>query len=144
MAFRGHFEHTLDAKNRLSIPARFRASFSAGVVLAKDPEPCMAVWTPDTHEAIIERALGGLNPMGSQYRKVSRFYQGNSFETDLDASGRVILPPPLLDHAGIAKEVVVVGVGDHLEVWSDERWREQQQALDAEIGEVTERLGHPS
>ena len=144
MAFRGHFEHTLDAKNRLSIPARFRASFSAGVVLAKDPEPCMAVWTPDTHEAIIERALGGLNPMGSQYRKVSRFYQGNSFETDLDASGRVILPPPLLGHAGIAKEVVVVGVGDHLEVWSDERWREQQQALDAEIGEVTERLGHPS
>jgi MraZ protein len=144
LAFRGHFEHTLDAKNRLSIPARFRASFSAGVVLAKDPEPCMAVWTPDTHEAIIERALGGLNPMGSQYRKVSRFYQGNSFETDLDASGRVILPPPLLGHAGIAKEVVVVGVGDHLEVWSDERWREQQQALDAEIGEVTERLGHPS
>ena len=144
MAFRGHFEHSLDAKNRLSIPARFRASFSAGVVLAKDPEPCMAVWTPDTHEAIIERALGGMNPMGSQYRKVSRFYQGNSFETDLDASGRVILPPPLLGHAGIAKEVVVVGVGDHLEVWSDERWREQQQALDAEIGEVTERLGHPS
>ena len=144
MAFRGHFEHTLDAKNRLSIPARFRASFSAGVVLAKDPEPCMAVWTPDTHEAIIERALGGLNPMGSQYRKVSRFYQGNSFETDLDASGRVILPPPLLGHAGIAKEVVVVGVGDHLEVWSDERWREQQEALDAEIGEVTERLGHSS
>ncbi len=144
MAFRGHFEHTLDAKNRLSIPARFRASFSAGVVLAKDPEPCMAVWTPDTHEAIIERALGNLNPMGSEYRKLSRFYQGNSFEIDLDASGRVILPAPLLAHAGIAKEVVVVGVGDHLEVWSAERWQRQQEALDAEIGEVTERLGHPS
>ena len=138
MAFRGHFEHTLDAKNRLSIPARFRTSFSAGVVLAKDPEPCMAVWTPDTHEAIIERALGELN------RKLSRFYQGNSFEIDLDASGRVILPAPLLAHAGIAKEVVVVGVGDHLEVWSAERWQRQQEALDAEIEEVTERLGHPS
>jgi MraZ protein len=134
----------LDAKNRLSIPARFRASFSAGVVLAKDPEPCMAVWTPDTHEAIIERALGNLNPMGSEYRKLSRFYQGNSFEIDLDASGRVILPAPLLAHAGIAKEVVVVGVGDHLEVWSAERWQRQQEALDAEIEEVTERLGHPS
>jgi MraZ protein len=144
LAFRGHFEHTLDAKNRLSIPARFRASFSAGVVLAKDPEPCMAVWTPDTHEAIIERALGNLNPMGSEYRKLSRFYQGNSFEIDLDASGRVILPAPLLAHAGIAKEVVVVGVGDHLEVWSAERWQRQQEALDAEIEEVTERLGHPS
>ena len=77
----------------------------------------MAVWTPETHEAIIERALGGLNPMGSEYRKLSRFYQGNSFEIELDAGGRVTLPPPLLDHAAIEKEVVVVGVGDHLEVW---------------------------
>jgi MraZ protein len=144
LAFRGHYDHSLDAKNRLSIPAKFRTAFSSGVVLAKDPEPCLAVWTPDTHEAIIARALGGLNPMGSEYRKVSRFYQGNSFEVELDASGRVTLPPPLLAHARIEKEVVVVGVGDHLELWSRERWTDQQRALDAEIEEVTERLGHPS
>ena len=144
MAFRGHFEHSLDAKNRLSIPARFRASIAAGTVLAKDPEPCVAVWTPETHEAIIQRALAGLNPMGSQYRKLSRFYQGNSFEIDLDASGRVTLPPPLLAHAGIEKEVVVVGVGDHLEVWDKGRWLREQEGLDAQIGEVTESLGNPS
>jgi MraZ protein len=144
LAFRGHYEHSLDAKNRLSIPARFRAAFSNGTVLAKDPETCVAVWTPEAHEAIIERALGGLNPMGSQYRKLSRFYQGNSFEIDLDASGRVTLPPPLLAHAGIEKDVVVVGVGDHLEVWGKERWNREQEALDAQIGEVTERLGNPS
>jgi MraZ protein len=54
------------------------------------------------------------------------------------------LPPPLLAHAGIEKEVVVVGVGDHLEVWGRKRWQEEQDSLDAEIGEVTERLGNPS
>ena len=144
MAFRGHYEHSLDAKNRLSIPARFRASFSGGTVLAKDPEPCVAIWTPEAHESIIERALAGLNPMGSEYRKLSRFYQGNSFEIPLDASGRVTLPAPLLTHSGIAKDVVVVGVGDHLEVWGADHWRTQQEALDAEIEEVTERLGNPS
>ena len=144
LSFRGHYEHSLDAKNRLSIPARFRAAFSSGVVLAKDPETCVAVWTPVTHEEIIERALGGLNPMGSEYRKLSRFYQGNSFDVELDSSGRVTLPPPLLGHASIEKEVVVVGVGDHLEVWGKERWAHEQESLDAEIGEVTERLGHPS
>jgi MraZ protein len=144
LAFRGHFEHTLDAKNRLSIPARFRAAFSSGTVLAKDPETCVAVWPSETHEAIIERALAGLNPVGSEYRKLSRFYQGNSFDIDLDASGRVTLPSSLLSHAGIEKEVVVVGVGDHLEVWGQERWRREQEALDAEIGEVTDRLGNPS
>jgi MraZ protein len=144
LSFRGHYEHSLDAKNRLSIPARFRAAFSSGVVLAKDPETCVAVWTPETHEAIIERALGELNPMGQQYRKLSRFYQGNSFEVELDASGRVTLPHTLLSHGEIEKEVVVVGVGDHLEVWGRERWEREQRDLDAEIGEVTERLGHPS
>ena len=144
MAFRGHYEHSLDAKNRLSIPTRFRAAFSSGVVLAKEPEPCVAIWTPDTHEAIIERALSGMNPMGSEHRKLSRFFQGNSFEMELDASGRVTVPPPLLGHSGIEKEVVVVGVGDHLEVWGRERWQTEQEALDSEIGEVTERLGNPS
>ena len=144
MAFRGHFEHSLDAKNRLSIPARFRTAFASGTVLAKDPETCVAVWTPQTHETIIERALSGLNPMGSEYRKLSRFYQGNSFEIELDASGRVTLPPTLMAHAGIEKEVVVVGVGDHLEVWGRERWESEQKALDSEIEEVTERLGHAS
>jgi MraZ protein len=144
LAFRGHYEHSLDSKNRLSIPARFRASFSDGVVLAKDPETCVAVWAPATPAGLIERALGGLNPMGSEYRKLSRFYQGNSFEIDLDASGRVTLPPTLLTHADVEKEVVVVGVGDHLEVWGKERWQREQEALDQEIGEVTERLGNPS
>jgi MraZ protein len=144
LAFRGHFEHSLDAKNRLSIPSRFRAAFSNGTVLAKDPETCIAVWTPETHEAIIERALGGLNPMGSEYRKAARYHVGNSFEVDLDAAGRVTLPTKLLGHAGIEKEVVVVGVGDHLEIWSADGWQRQQEALDAEIGEVTERLGNPS
>jgi MraZ protein len=144
LAFRGHFEHSLDAKNRLSIPARFRAQFSSGTVLAKDVEPCVGVWTPEAHEANLERALGEMNPMAPEYRKLSRFYQGNSFEIALDASGRVTLPPPLLAHAGIAREVVVVGVGDHLEVWAGERWSEVQDALDAEIEEVTQRLGNPS
>ena len=144
MAFRGHFEHSLDAKNRLSIPARFREAFSDGTVLAKDPETCVAIWPSPTHEAIIERALSGLNPLGREYRKVARFYQGNSFDADLDSAGRVTLPPRLLAHAGIAKEVVVVGVGDHLEVWDRTRWDSEQPALDAEIEEVTERLGNPS
>ena len=144
MAFRGHYEHSLDSKNRLSIPARFRAAFSSGVVLAKEPETCVAVWTPEIHESIIERALGGLNPIGSEYRKLSRYYQGNSFEVELDSAGRVTLPATLLGHATIEKDVVVVGVGDHLEVWARERWEREQSSLDDEIEEVTERLGHPS
>ena len=63
----------------------------------------MAVWTPQAREEIIERALGGLNPMGSEYRKLSRYHQGNSFEVELDSTGRVTLPGSLLAHAGVAR-----------------------------------------
>ena len=144
MAFRGQYEHSLDSKNRLAIPARFRSSFSSGLVLAKDVDACVAVWTPDRHEAIIERALEGLNPMGARYRKLSRFFQGNSYDLELDSAGRVTLGPKLLEHAGVEKEVTVVGVGDHLEIWDRERWSEGEAARDAEIEEVTELLGNPS
>lgn len=144
MAYRGHYEHSLDAKHRLSIPARFRATFSSGLVLAKDSDDCISVWTPETHESIIERALAGKNPLGREYKGVQRFFQANSFDVELDSAGRVTLPPPLLAHAKIEKEVVVAGVGDHLEVWGRERWEREQQALDASIGEVTESLGDPS
>jgi MraZ protein len=126
------------------VPARFRAAFSDGVVLAKDAETCVAAWTPSVHESIIERSLAGLNPLSRQHKKLSRFYQGNSFEAELDSAGRVTLPSPLLEHAGISKDVVVVGVGDHIELWSHERWQAEQQELDRSIGEVTEDLGNPS
>jgi MraZ protein len=144
MAFRGHYEHSLDAKHRLSIPSRFRAAFSSGLVLAKDSDACISVWAPEAHEATVERALGGKNPLGSEYKRIQRFFQANSFDLELDSSGRVTLPPPLMSHAGVEKEVVVAGVGDHLEVWGNERWQEEQDALDASIGEVTDSLGDPS
>jgi len=144
MAFRGHFEHSLDAKHRLSIPSRFRAAFASGLVLAKDSDACISVWTPEAHEHTVGRALQEKNPLHPEYKRLQRFFQANSFDLELDSSGRVTLPPPLMSHAGVEKEVVVAGVGDHLEVWGSERWREEQEALDASIGEVTASLGDPS
>jgi transcriptional regulator MraZ len=144
MAFRGHYEHSLDAKHRLSIPAKFRAAFSSGVVLAKDADACISVWTAATHESTVERALAGKNPFSPEYKQLQRYFQGNAFDLELDSAGRVTLPAPLLAHAGIEKDVVVTGVGRNLEIWSRERWDEQQQALEQRIGEVTEALGHPS
>ncbi len=141
MAFRGHYEHSLDAKHRLSIPARFRTAFSSGLVLAKDTDACISAWTPDAHESTVERALAGRNPFGRDYKGLQRYFQANSFDMELDSSGRVTLPPPLMEHAGIEREVVVAGVGDHIEVWGRERWQEEQQVLDESIGEVTDSLG---
>jgi MraZ protein len=144
MAFRGHYEHSLDAKHRLSIPAKFRAALSQGVVLAKDSDACISVWTAEGHESTVERALAGKNPFSPEYKALQRYFQGNAFDAELDSSGRVTLPPPLLAHAGIEKDVVVAGVGGNLEIWSRERWEQEQQALEQGIREVTGSLGDPS
>ena len=144
MAFRGHFDYSLDAKNRLNVPAKFRAAFSSGVVLAKGLEPCVAVWAPDTFERWTESFLSNLNPVSPERRKLTRYFAGSSFDAELDSAGRVTLNNALLEHAGIQKEVVIVGNLDHLEIWDRDRWNEDQQALNAEVAGIAESLGHPS
>jgi MraZ protein len=144
LAFRGHFDYSLDAKKRLNVPPKFRASFSGGVVLAKGIEPCVAIWTPDGFEQWTESFLSRLGPLSRERRKLTRFFAGSSFDAELDSAGRVTLNQPLLDHASISKEVVLVGNIDHLEVWDRDKWIADQRELSDEIVEIAESLEHPS
>jgi MraZ protein len=144
LAFRGHFDYSLDAKKRLNVPPKFRASFSGGVVLAKALEPCVAIWTPDGFEQWTESFLSRLGPLSPERRKLTRFFAGSSFDAELDSAGRVTLNQALLDHASIQKELVVVGNLDHLEVWDRDKWLADQRELSDEIVEIAESLGHPS
>jgi transcriptional regulator MraZ len=144
LAFRGQFDFSLDAKNRLNVPAKFRPAFSDGVVLAKALEPCVAIWAPASFEAWTESFLSNLNPVSRERRSLTRYFAGNSWDAELDSAGRVTLNAPLLGHAGISKEVVVIGNLDHIEVWDRGRWHKDQETLDSEIVEIAESLGHPS
>ena len=144
MAFRGQFDFSLDAKNRLNVPAKFRPAFSNGVVLAKALEPCVAIWAPEAFEAWTDSFLSNLNPVSRERRQLTRYFAGNSWDVELDSAGRVTLNQALLEHAGIQKDVVIVGNLDHLEIWDRDRWNEDQQALNAEVAGIAESLGHPS
>jgi MraZ protein len=144
VAFRGHYEYALDAKKRLNVPAKIRAAFSAGVVLAQAPEPCVTIWVPDEFERWTQSFLSNLNPLSPERRKLTRYFAGTSFDAELDSAGRVTLNQALIDHAGIDREVVIVGNLDHLEVWDRRRWGEERDALNQEISGIAESLGHPS
>jgi MraZ protein len=144
MAFRGHFDHSLDAKNRLTVPTKFRATFSSGIVLAKGLEPCISLWTPEGFESWTDSFLSNLNPVSAERRKLTRFFAGSSFDAELDSAGRVTLNAPLLNHAKIEREVVLVGNLDHLEVWDRATWQSDQDQLADEIVGIAESLGHPS
>ena len=144
MAFRGAFDYTLDAKNRLTVPAKFRATLSEGVVLARGVEPCVAVWRASDYEDFINNALRNLNAMTPEYRKLQRYYSANAFDVELDGAGRVMVPPALMAHAGLEKDVVVTGAGTSLEVWDRERWKAHDDELSADISDLTASLGHPA
>ena len=139
-SFRGTFDYTLDAKNRLTVPARFRAVLADGVVMAKSTEPCVQLWVPDDYDRFTASALATLNPASPDARKLRRFFSANSHDTELDSAGRVMFPSFLLDHASLKKDVVVTGAGDCLEVWDRGEWSGYNDALAAEADEITARL----
>lgn len=142
MIFRGTFDYSLDAKNRLTVPARFRAALAEGVVLAKGLEPCVALWTPSGYDAYTQASLAGFHPLSPEAQKLKRFFAANSLDTDLDAAGRVMVPPFLLEHAGLSKEVVVTGSGDALEIWDRKTWADYNAALASDVSDITASLGH--
>jgi MraZ protein len=142
MVFRGTFDYSLDVKNRLTVPARYRAALSAGVVLAMGLERCVALWTPDGYDAYTQASLAGFHPLSPEAQKLKRFFSANSLETELDAAGRIMLPAFLIDHAGLEKEVVVTGSGDALEIWDRATWAEYNAALASAVNDITSHLGH--
>jgi MraZ protein len=140
MALRGTFDYSLDAKNRLTVPAKFRGSLGERVVLAKGTAKCVTVWTPDEFDAYVAAALAGEHPLSPRADQINRYFQANSVELEIDSAGRVGIPPFLMDHAGLAKEVVVTGVGSRLEVWDRQAWADYNANLD--IAELTASFGN--
>jgi MraZ protein len=140
MAFRGTFELTLDAKNRLTVPAKLRAALAEGVVLAKGVERNVGIWKPQDYEARIHATLAGRNPASPQARELQRYFSSGAFDTELDAAGRVMIPAVLGEHAGLRREVVVTGGGECLEVWDRDAWREYESDLTNRITDITASL----
>jgi MraZ protein len=142
MAFRGTFDYSLDAKNRLTVPAKFRAALSDGVVLAKAVDPCVALWTAGAYDEFVDATLSNFAPGSQDAQKYKRFFSANALDAELDAAGRVMIPAFLIEHAGLTKEVVVTGAGDSLEIWNKATWADYNAALAGDISEITSRLGH--
>ena len=140
--FRGSFDHSLDAKNRLTVPARYRAALADGVVLAMpvDLKPCVGVWRPEEYETYTQRALAELPPLSSRLNEMERFFYGSSHDTELDAAGRIMVPGFLGEYAKLSKDVVVVGVGDRMELWDRAAWGEHRSTLLSGVAEVTARV----
>ncbi len=141
MAFRGQHEHSLDAKDRLTIPARFRAALDDGVVLFEELDKCVSIYPVAEYGELTRNYLDSLNPLTKRGRMMRRRFHARSHDEKLDSAGRVRVPKHLIDHAGLSGACMVVGVDDHLEVWEPDAWRAHDAEIDAQADELAESLG---
>jgi MraZ protein len=138
--FFGEYEHTIDEKSRLTLPARFRDALAGGVVLARGLDANVDVYPRATWETNVERRVGGLDPLSREARDLRRFFFAGAVDQELDRQGRVLVPPALVRHASLGREVVVAGVWDHVEIWAREAWRTHLRGVEGSAGDVAERL----
>src|SRR5438552_19119872 len=111
----GEYEHTIDDKNRLTLPAKFRQAFDEGLVITRGIERCLYAYPRSEWAAKVESRLRELDPLSKEGRLMQRYFFSGASESELDKQGRVMVPSPLGDYAGLGKEGVVAGIHDHRE-----------------------------
>jgi MraZ protein len=131
----GEFEHTIDDKNRLTLPAKFRQALSGGLVITRGMDGCLYCYP----QASWER-LAGLDPHTREGRLMHSYFFAAATDAEPDTQGRVMLPASLAKNAGIGREVVVAGVNDHLEIWDRAAWHDHVKVLEGSAEDVAERL----
>jgi MraZ protein len=132
--FLGEYEHTIDAKGRMAVPAKYRAHMGKGAIVSKGMGACLAVYMLDRwEEKSNELAEGRSN---EELRDFERRIYPSASEIDLDGQGRMVLPAKLRTYAKLGTEATVVGVRDHFEIWDRATWEAYQAKLDEQEGGV--------
>lgn len=128
--FLGEYEHTIDTKGRMAVPARFRAQMDRGAVISKGMGACLSVYTMDRWEEKSAELTSGKT--SEELRDFERRIYPSASEVELDGQGRMIIPAKLRAYAGLGSEVTVAGVRDHFEIWDRATWRAYQERLESE------------
>ena len=136
----GEYEHTIDDKSRLTLPARFRQAFTEGVVVSRGLDGCLYAYPRADWTTAIEARLAVLDPLSKETRRLQRYFYSGAAEGELDKQGRIGIPGALLEHAQLVRDVVVAGVHDHLEIWDRDAWRLELAEVEGSAEHVAERL----
>jgi MraZ protein len=138
--FLGQYEHTIDDKNRLTLPARFREELGPDVVLTRGLDGCLDVYPGDAWRRLVEERLVPLDPFSREGRELKRYFFALGADAEVDRQGRVHVPAGLVQHAGLGRDVVVAGVHDHVEIWDRGSWSQHVRDVEGSADDVAERL----
>jgi MraZ protein len=137
----GEHEHSLDDKNRLTLPAKLREHLGDRVVVSRGMDGCLFAYAREDWETLAGR-IRALDPLSRESRVMQRHFFAGAVTAELDKQGRMVLPANLLAGAGIGREVTVAGVYDHLEIWDRAAWRAHLAEVEGSAENVAERLAN--
>jgi MraZ protein len=137
--FLGEYQHTLDGKGRVSLPRRFRDATGSRLVVSKGFESSLAVYTADGYAAFLDELLSG-GEFARDVRAVRRHFTAGASEVEIDSAGRIPLTPALRQFAGLSRDVIIAGVGDHIEIWDAAAWAAYEQEHAKTIEDAAEEL----
>ncbi len=137
--FMGEYNHTIDAKGRLIVPAKFREALGDEFVVTKGLDGCLFVYSNSEWNAFEEK-LRTLPLTNKNARQFTRFFLAGAAACEVDKQGRILLPQVLREFAKLEKDVVLVGVASRIEIWSKEVWEESVNTYDTDMDEVAENM----
>ena len=139
MTFSGEYQHAIDEKGRLIIPARFRDSLGSKYMLSKGLEACLFIYPMESWTKLEER-LNSLSVFNQKNRNFKRRFFSGSGECEIDRQGRTLINQEFRSYANLVRDVYIVGAGDHLEIWNKEAWEDCRVRLDEEFESLAEEL----
>jgi len=137
--FLGEYQHTLDAKGRVSLPRKFRDEIGVHVVVSKGLDNCLYVYPAEGYRAFLDNLLSA-SDFDRNSRAVRRHFTAGATDVDIDGAGRVSVSQALREFAGLTRDVVVAGVADHIEIWDAAAWAAYEDASAPTIEDAAEAL----
>jgi len=139
LMFIGEYQHSIDVKKRLSLPAKFRKELGKKVIITRGFENCLVIYTKQRWEKVMQE-LENLSTGRAETRKFTRAVLGGAVQVSLDKLGRILIPDYLKKYAGLKKNVTICGLSNKLEVWDSEKWEAYRKKAELDIDKVAENL----
>lgn len=137
--FIGEYDHSIDDKGRLAIPAKFRRAFEKGAVITRGLDHCLSVYPREEWQALAEK-LAALPLSSKQSRAFARLMLAGAWDVALDSQGRVMLPEYLRQYASISKHVTLAGLYNRIEIWDEDAWHTYRSQTEAESDQIAESM----
>src|SRR3989344_1053518 len=138
--FIGEYTHTIDDKNRISLPAKFRKELGKKVVVTRGLDNCLFLFSHEVWKGV-SKEMAKLGMMQADTRGFSRFMFSGASEIDVDSLVRILIPDYLREFGGIKSPVVFAGVHDRIEIWNEKRWDTYKKRIESQADMMAEKLG---